>query len=106
MAQTINARSTVLDRIARMALPATTMQNAIRLLDCVCCGCGYACLTEIQMRDLFGVTNVGTVRRHLGTMQAAGLIHYSTDRYEHFHVAFLLWPGSRITSATTQTPER
>lgn len=105
MKQLINARSLVMDRIAGSGLGATTMQNAIRLLGTVNPADGYTCLTRQQLRDLFDVTNTSSARRHLGTLQAAGLIHYSTDRFDHFHIAFLLWPGSGITLATT-TPER
>lgn len=102
----INARSTILDRIMRSELSATTIRNAIRLLEVAHPDNGYVCLPEYRIRELLSVTNTGTVRRHLGTLQAAGLIHYSTDRFEHFHIAFLLWPGTGITLATVATPEQ
>ncbi|MDO8706210.1 MAG: hypothetical protein Q7J84_14805 [Sulfuricaulis sp.] len=76
--------------ISTAGLTAATERNAMRLLARAAEENGSVILTWPAISELFGVTNVGVIRRHLSRIQDADIIHYNSN--EWVYVTFRQWP--------------
>lgn len=84
--------------ISIAGLTAATERNAMRLLARAAEDTGGLVVTQDALCKLFGVCNPAVTRRHLGLIQAAGIIHYSTNQY--VYINFLAWPARVDTTET------
>lgn len=86
----IPPRAAAAAAIQAAGLSPTTEQNARRLLGIASDDNGSVHTTYGAMRSLFGVKSDSTVRRHLGYMSSAGLLHYHSN--EWIYVTWKAWP--------------
>ncbi|MDO8706206.1 MAG: hypothetical protein Q7J84_14785 [Sulfuricaulis sp.] len=70
---------------------AATERNAMRLLARAAEENGHVAITLDALCRLFDVKNPAVTRRHLGLIQAAGIIHYSTN--QDVYINFRAWPA-------------
>lgn len=81
--------------LATLDLPASTLRNFIRLAHVVHPDNGHVALTLDHLGDLFGNVAHGTVRAHLGKMQTAGLIVYTT-RNGWLFITLVDWDAEKL----------
>ncbi len=105
----------VIEQINTSDLPPGTRAHALALLALCHHDNGHVAATWEALSHAMSVANVGTVRRHLGRMQAAGLIHYSSHgdgivyvNFRAWHTATRAWvlPKPRVGATETVDPTR
>ncbi len=86
--------ATVIDQINQSDLPPGTRSHAFALLALCHHDNGHVAVSWETLQRALRVSNPGTVRRHLGRMQAADLIHYSSNGDGIVYVNFKAWNGA------------
>lgn len=106
---------TVIDQINQSDLPQGTRSHALALLALCHHDNGHVAVSWDALQRALRVSNPGTVRRHLGRMQAAELIHYSSNGDGIVYVNFKAWnaaarawdlPKPRVGDTETVDPTR
>jgi hypothetical protein len=95
-----------MSQIAAADITPALRSHALRLVRVVHGDNGYLRLTVDGARRFFGGVSDATVRRHLGHLQAAGILHYTAD--DAIRVEFCAWystprvgvqaPGAPVTA--------
>jgi hypothetical protein len=85
----LNPIAQAVHQIVTAHLSDTSLRAGLRLLDMAGPATGHVTLTWETAAALFGCRHRGSIRRHLGYLQAAGVIHYSTNGM--VFVTFLAW---------------
>jgi len=91
----------VVEEINQSELPASTKANALALLSLAHHDNGHCTISWQNLARVFGHISVARSRRHLGMMQAIGLIHYSSNGDELIYINFKAW--SRVDARKTTT---
>ena len=93
-----------IDEIKHSSLGKTAKVNALLLLDLAHADNGHVMITWDELAALWGVA-VPTSRRHLGDLQTANVLHYSTngDR-QTIYINFKAWVRARV-DARNSSPE-
>ena len=86
--------ATVIEQINQSDLPPGTRSHALALLALCHHDNGHVAVSWDTLQSALRVSNPGTVRRHLGRMQAAELIHYSSNGDGIVYVNFKAWNGA------------
>jgi hypothetical protein len=91
-------------QINHSALQPQTKLNAFQLLEQVDPNSGHITLTREELCALFEVGSDGAARRHLGRMQAAGIIHYSTNAAVYINFRAWIDPRLRVGARLADHP--
>lgn len=96
--------STALEEINRSDLPASTCRNALQLLAMAHADNGHVMITWDDLSGMWGVS-VGRSRKHLGAMQAANVLHYSSNGDGIVYVNFKAWARAHARKTSTDETE-
>ncbi len=90
----------VATQINRCDMPKSTKANALALLLHVHPENGHAVVSWPELSEMFGDVDKRVARRHLGTMQKADLIHYSSNGDGLVYVNFKAWLAEKRALST------
>ncbi len=89
--------------INKLDLPKSTKANALALLEAVHPENGHAVLSWDDLSEMFGGVDKRVARRHLGAMQKADLIHYSSNGDALVYLNFKAWLAEKRALSTLKT---
>lgn len=90
----------VATQINTLDMPKSTKANALALLLAVHPENGHAVITWSEVAEMFGGVDKRVAQRHLGTMQKADLIHYSSNGDGLVYVNFKAWLAEKRALST------
>ena len=85
-----------IDEIKQSQLGKTARLNALTLLDLAHADNGHVMITWRELAELWGIAE-STSRRHLGDLQTANILHYSTNGDgQTVYINFKAWVKTRV----------
>jgi hypothetical protein len=88
--------SVAIDEIKQSQLGKTARLNALTLLDLAHADNGHVMITWRELAELWGIAE-STSRRHLGDLQTANILHYSTNGDgQTVYINFKAWVKTRV----------